>query len=342
MKFIKRYRTLALLSEKHHQVPVVTQEKRHLGIILTFVGWMLLAFYTVFFQVETLQPNQIFTSSLSTLFIEFTIAHSAMFVFFFLFCIIRGVKFLKPKEPRLLFVRSITAIISLWCYSLSRVWTNTVDNSMLYSTDAFWVVIMLRLLGIKIRVAALIGILIGLAGVIYVYSYDIRTLYDLIGGTIGTLSGVTLALITIITCYLVKQDPPIRIGLYQSIIGIASSLLLAIIFGTIYGWKFPDYRSTLTMIFSGFFFAMMLFCIWEAFFYTETYIIGAISFFLPVFVEFINWIVTKETVASTTVTGSIIITIGGLIVIFDSYIEDSKKIKHYADSRSIDKRKSNH
>lgn len=337
MKFLRRYKTLSLLAEKHHQIPIVTQEKRHLGIILTFVGWMLLAFYTVFFQVEALKPSQILSSSLSTLFIEFTIAHFAMLIFFFLFCIIRGVKFLKPKEPKLLVWRSVFAIISLWCYSLSRVWTNTVDNSMLYSTDAFWVVVMLSLLGIKIRVAALIGILVGLGGVIFVYSYDIKSWYDLIGGVIGTLSGLTLAIITIITCYLVKQDPPIRIGLYQSIVGIISSLFFAIIFGCLEGWRLPNFSSTLTMIFSGFFFSMMLFCIWEAFYYTETYIIGAISFFLPVFVEFINWIVTKEPVKSTTVTGSIIITIGGLIVIFDSYIEDSKKLRQFADSRFIKK-----
>jgi len=336
MKFLKKYKTLALLAEKHHQVPVVTTEKRHLGIILTFVGWMLLAFYTVFFQVNTLKPDQIISSSLSELFIDFTIAHLSMGLFFFCFCIIRGVKFLKSKEPKLVATRSAFAIISLWCYTLSRVWTETVDNSMLYSTDAFWVVLLLAFLGIKVGRISVVGVLIGLLGVLYVYIYDLNSQYDLIGGFIGIASGLTLGVITIITTYLVKQDPPIRIGLYQSIFGVISSLILAIVFGLLEGWKFPDQTSVLTMIFSGFFFAMMLFCIWEAFYYTEAYIIGAISFFLPVFVEFINWIVTKETVPLSTIIGSIVISFGGLIVIFDSYFKD-KKIhrKHYGDGGEV-------
>lgn len=336
MKFLKKYRILALIAEKHHQVPVVTAEKRHLGIILTFVGWMLLAFYTVFFQVRTLNPNQILSNALSELFIEFSLAHLSMGIFFLIFCLIRGRKFLKPKEPKLIIARSAFAIISLWCYSLSRVWTQTIDNSMLYSTDAFWVVLLLAFLGIKVGKTTIVGVLIGLAGVIFVYSFDIHSEYDLIGGVIGTTSGLTLGIITIITTYLIKQDPPIRIGLYQSIFGFISSLILAIIFGTIEGFKMPDQTAVLTMIFSGFFFALMLFCIWEAFYYTEAYIIGAISLFLPVFVEFINWIVTKETVPSSTIIGSVIISIGGIVVIWDSYAKDKKNgKKHFGDGNEI-------
>lgn len=336
MKSLKKYKTLAVLAEKHHQVPVVTIEKRHLGIILTFVGWMLLAFYTVFFQVNTLKPDQIVSSSLSELFIYFTIAHLSMGFFFFCFCIIRGVKFLKAKEPKLIVTRSVFAIISLWCYTLSRVWTETVDNSMLYSTDAFWIVLILAFLGIKIGKISVVGVLIGLLGIFYVYIYDLSCNYDLIGGFIGIASGLTLGIITIITTYLVKQDPPIRIGLYQSIFGVISSLILAIIFGFLEGWQLPNQASVLTTVFSGFFFGMMLFCIWEAFYYTEAYIIGAISFFLPVFVEFINWIVTKETVPLSTIIGSIIISIGGLTVICDSYFKDKRMHrKHYVDGSEI-------
>lgn len=335
MKFLKKYKTLSLLAEKHHQVPVVTQEKRHLGIILTLVGWMLAAFYTVLFQVDTKPLSSDITKNLASVFIEFSIIHFTMFIFFFIFSIIRGKAYLKSKEPKLIIWRSIFAIISLWCYSLARVWTSTVDNSMLYSIDALCIVIFLAFLGIKISKVSLWGIIIGALGIGFVYAFDIKSVFDLIGGFFGTMSGVSLAVITIITSYLVKQDPPLRIGLYQAALGFISSLIIGVTLSLFQGCAPIKIGDIVTMAFSGIFFAMMLFCIWEAFYYTESYIIGALSYFLPVFVETINWILTKEVVKFTTIIGTVIISLGSLIVVFDVYIEEKRnRKKHYADGRA--------
>ena len=336
MSFFKKFQTLSLLAEKHHHVPVVTHEKRYLGIILTLVGWMLAAFYTVLFQVSTEESKVEVSNNLSRVFIEFTFIHLAMFIFFSIFCITQGqgFKYIKPKEPKLLWWRSAFSIISLWCYSLARVWTSTVDNSMLYSIDALCIVIFLWLLGIKVSKLTWVGIIIGVLGIIYVYSFDIHSIFDIVGGIFGTLSGITLAIITVITTYLVLQDPPLRIGLYQSFLGLASSFLIAIILGMVQGWYIPNTSELITMSFSGFFFGMMLFCIWEAFYYTEAYIIGALSYVLPIFVEAINWILTKEVPSLSTIIGTIIISAGCLIVVFEAYIEDKKK-KRFGDGRFL-------
>ena len=132
---------------------------------------MLAAFYTVLFQVNTQPLGSKITSNLANVFIEFSIIHLTMFIFFFIFSIIRGKDFLKCKEPKLILWRSTFAIISLWCYSLARVWTSTVDNSMLYSIDALCIVIFLALLGIKISKTSLWGIIIGAIGIAFVYAF---------------------------------------------------------------------------------------------------------------------------------------------------------------------------
>ena len=67
----------------------------------------------------------------------------------------------------------------------------------------------------KIDKLAIWGIAIGFIGIAFAYFSDSKSLYDLFGGLFGIGSGITLAIITVITTYLVKQDPPERIGLYQ-------------------------------------------------------------------------------------------------------------------------------
>jgi len=329
---LKKLKKLRIFAEEHHKVLIIKNKKRHLGIILTLVGWLFLSFYTVFFQQEATEFNRNFF--LSSIFVEFSIFHFFMFLTFLIFCLSKGVKYLIPKEPKLIVWRSIFAIISFWFYSLSRIWTKTVDNSMLYSTDAFWIIFILCILGIKIKKLAFFGIITGFIGILFVYFFDISSIYDLIGGAFGIFSGITLGIIVIITSYMVKQDPPLRIGFYHSLLGLISSIFLAVIFSFRYGWFIPHINDIIIMMFSGFLFALTLFCLLEAFYYTETYIIGAISYFLPVFTEIINWIENKSLVKWTTIFGSSIITIGGLVVIISSYLKDKE---HYSDSVIVKK-----
>ena len=123
---------------------------------------------------------------------------------------------------------------------------------------------------------------------------------------------------------MVKRDPPLRIGLYHSLIGIAMFGLPAIILGSFHGLFIPHAEALITMAISGFLFALTLFCFLEAFYYTESYIIGAIAFFLPVFIIIINWVLTLDSVPFTTIVGSIIITAGGILIIISSYLTEKK------------------
>ena len=330
MNLLKKYKILSRIAETHHQVPVIKNESRHHGIILTIVGFFILAFYTVIFEYEVNRFNLSVSTALSDVFFQFSSLYLGMSTFFLIFCLSKGIRFLKWKEPKLLTYRTTFAIVGFWFYSLARVWTTTIDNSLLYSTDAIWVVILLYFIGIKVRPIGVLGILIGLVGIITVYVVAYRTIYDLIGAFFGTLSGFTLAVITIITSYLVKQDPPLRIGLYQSLLGVISSVIVACIAGCIQGWTFPNNFELFNMFFAGIILASAMYCLWQALFYAESYIIGATSYFFPIFVLILSWIINEDTMNLFTIIGTIIISLGTLLVIADSIHNSSGK--SYADS----------
>ena len=326
---LNKFKILIKLAKEHKQIPVFTTDKRHLGIFLTLVGLLFLALYTVLFEIEVQRFHVKIEHSLFEIFFGFSIFHLVMFMFFFLFSLPQGISFFKAKEPLLLGYRTFFAIISFCAYSFSRVWTNVIDNSMLYSTDAFWIILILLMLGIKIKKLSILGIVLGLFGIIYIYSFDFKTFHSLIGGTFGLISGITLAIITVITTFLVKQDPPLRIGLYQSFFGFLTFFSITIFFGFVQGWSLPNSRDILMMSFSGIFFALTLFCIWEAFYYTESYIIGVLSYFLPVFIIFFGWILNEDPITSRSIIGTSLLTIGSLIVVIDSFLRRSgRKLPH--------------
>lgn len=320
---LEKYRSLIKIVEEHHQAPVIHHSKRHLGIILTLVGFVLYAFYTVFFQIEVFREEgvNIFYAG----FLEFFIFNFFMFLLFFLLCLPKGKSYFKCRKPKLIIIRAIFASLCIWFYSLSRVWTSNVDNSLLYSTDALWVVLMLFLLGIKINKLTWLGVTIGAGGIVFIYLFDLSSIHDLMGGVFGSISGITLAIVILLTRYMVRRDPPLRIGLYHSLIGMALFGTATLITGFTYGWVIPGFEAMFMMMMSGFLFALTLFCFIEAFYYTESYIIAAVSFLLPVFTEMVNWQLTLNKITWPTVVGATITTTGAMMVIAAAYIEDRKK-----------------
>lgn len=319
---LKKTRHLVHIIEKHHEVPAVYTKKRHLGIILTLVGFLLYAFYTVLFQIEAFRNRT--GNCLASYFTEFTIFYFAMAISYLPFCLARGKKFFTCGKPNLIILRSILSLIVLWFFSLSRVWTKNVDNSMLYSTDAFWVVAIMLLLKLKINKIAIAGTLIGFFGILFVFFFDIQSWHDIIGGLFGTVSGISLGVIIILQRYMIHFDPPIRVGFYGALIGLGISFLAAILFSSIQGWKIPNQSEVILMLASGFLFSLTLFCFLEAFYYAESFIIGAVSYFFPVFVETISWLITQEPVPWTTIVGSMVLVLGGLIVITSTHFHDKK------------------
>lgn len=232
--------------------------------------------------------------------------------------------FLLPKEPVLINIRALFAVISFWTYSLARIWTTTIDNSLLFSTDAFFILIFLAYLKIKIFPLSKWGILFGFAGIVFVYILDASSRYTLIGATLGLSSGLTLAIITIITTYLIKLDPPERIGLYQAILGMSSSFVIACVLGFSSGWSFPTTKDLLLETITAIVFSWLLYYIWKAFYYTEEYIIGGLSYILPAFLIIAAFLLGEETINLSTGIGTLIITIGGICVVIDSHLKHKK------------------
>lgn len=303
------------LIKAHHLAPKIYSDKRHLGIILTLVGFLLYAFYTVLFKLESHRH----TSTVMSTSIEFLIFYASMLISYSPFCIVKGKSYFRCENWGLVGWRGITSIICVFFYSLAGVWGEGVDNTIFYTTDAFWVVAIMLLFGMQVKRLSLIGALIGFSGVIFMYLIGVTSIRDLIGALFGIISGITLAIVIVMTRYIVQKDPPLRIGFYQACIGTLISALVAISLSFHQGWQMPAIDEVIMMILSGFLFSLTLFCFLEAFFYTEPYVIGGISLFLPTFVESINWVVNLNKINLTTIAGYITLIIGGIIVITASY-----------------------
>jgi drug/metabolite transporter (DMT)-like permease len=257
------------------------------------------------------------------MFIEFCAFYFFMFLSYLPLCLLKGVQFFKCKNPRLIIIRAVFAVLCIWFFGLAQIWTKQVDNSIFYSTDALWIVLILMLLGLPVSRIAIWGVAIGIGGIFtFMYAIEFSTIHDLIGGVFGIVSGITLGIVTVLTRYMVMRDPPLRIGFYNSIIGFILSGVTALLISGFQQLTLPSTHAMIMMMFSGFLFALTLFCFLEAFYYTESYIIGAVSFFFPIFTEIIRWVVTQNPVSMITIIGSLIIIAGGLIAVGSSYIQD--------------------
>lgn len=211
---------------------------------------------------------------------------------------------------------------------MSRIWSSNIDNSTLYSTDAFWLVLILYILHIPSPKGVGIGILLGTAGVGFIYYQDLSSESSIIGGLFGIFAAFLLAILIFLTRFMVRRDPPLRIGFYNSLIGVTFFLAGTIVFGFIHGWELPNVSAVFLMIISGFIWAIALFCFLEAFYFTENHIIGAIGLFLSVFTEMFNLAVSGEIFSLATFWGILITSSGAIIVIISTYIHDKKVHKN--------------
>ncbi|MFA5420032.1 MAG: hypothetical protein WC341_16380, partial [Bacteroidales bacterium] len=141
---LNKTRYLVKILEEHQKAPKIEISKRHLGIILTLVGFLLYAFYGVLFEME--EDRSLAPISIGTIFVEFCIFYFFMFLAYVPFCFAKGFRFFKCQNPKLIILRAIFSIICIWFFSIARIWNTHADNSILYSTDAIWVVIILLIL----------------------------------------------------------------------------------------------------------------------------------------------------------------------------------------------------
>lgn len=182
-----------------------------------------------------------------------------MLLSYTLFSIEEDKGYFKCKRPFYVVLRALIEIPLMLFYSLARIWTPHVDNSILYSTDVFWMVVILFFCRVKTSKALWVGVLFGMIGIIYIYSFDISSIHDLIGGIFGTISGIFVALIIFLTRFLIKKDPALRLCFYNALVNFLFFSLGTLILGLFNGFELPNPSATVIMLFSGFIWAIALF-----------------------------------------------------------------------------------
>lgn len=293
----------------------IDSSKRYIGIIFTLFGWFLLGMNSVL-NVEISKQSNILVS----FFFQFSGGLLIFVLIGFVNSITNGLhktaSYLKPKELMLVLLRGSLGVIIFYLFSASKIWTSVVENAVLFSTEALFIPLILWIvLGRKIGMSIWIGLILGYIGVSLTYFSDVSVFN--IGGIVGLCAGFGMAFIILLTSYMVKKDPPARIAVYQMGIGVVVSGLLAMLY-----WNTPPAQAIILMLFSGCIYGIALFLFLDAFYYTESFIIGMLSYSLILFTETIDWILHGVDNKHIILTGLICIIAGGLIVIGSSYRKD--------------------
>ncbi len=217
-KIQNRLKEKIRIAHEHHQVPKVAAGKYHLGIILTAIAWILIAQYTsVLEKINQHQPAG-FAAKLTKFGILMSIIHLTMLAIYSLFVIFGKKGYHKCENPKGVIARGCGSFVSFFTFSLAKIATDSIDNTILYSLDPLWILFIMAFIGISIPRTQKIMIIFGLITMIFVLREDLAN-HNILSWICGTVSGQTLAIITLMTSYLIKWDPPLRIGFYNGIIG---------------------------------------------------------------------------------------------------------------------------
>ena len=182
-------------------------------------------------------------------------------------------------------------------------------------------VIMSVILKIKYQLSVWVGAVIGFFGVGLLSTFNVEILSA--AGISGIISAIILAIIVILTSYIVHNDPPSRIAFYQLLIGVIASGIIAF-----FNWQTPSFHDLGVMAYTEMLYAIALFLFLDAFYYCEPHIIALLAYSLVFFTELIDWVSNEHIPTEGTIYGFIFIIVGGFIVILSSYRQDIKKHFH--------------
>lgn len=306
-----QFRKFVRFAHNHH-IDIVPK-RRYVGILFTLFAWFMLALATVFFSKSSISTTIPF-------FVGFFFQFISASFFYTTLSVLRGSQSFKLNEPWLVLFRGVLGISTYYLYAYSKIWAKTVDNSVLLSTEAIFVPLILSwILKKKYSFSTWIGVGVGLIGVGFLTTFNIKLLS--LAGLTGISSGALLAIIIILTSYIVHNDGPVKIALYQSLIGLFASGLLAI-----FQWETPSLGDAGLLMYSGLLYGLALFLFLDSFYYTEPHILAMLSYSLVFFTELTNWVINQKTPTKETIYGFLFIFFGGLAVILNSYRDDRKKI----------------
>ncbi len=316
VKEIKRFLKFA----HDHEIPI-DPKQRYTGILFVLFGWMLLAL-----------DNTIF----SAIWEKFPFFEEFFFLFLGGLCpwIIGTlilyfsnkrreiVRFYTPNKGVLVFLRGFFGVVAFYLLSYAHVWVDLIDNAVLFSTDALWVPVILSVfLGKKFHIFIWSGICIGLFGVgmFYFKNFSLYEFGGISGATIAIISAILMSIIIIMSSYMVKNDPPLRIAFYQLLIGLILSGILAIP-----NWKMPHFDIVIQWMGSGVLYAVALFFFLNSFLYTESFILAVLGYSLIPFTAFFDLLHSELDFNKLVLPGLFLIFVGGLMTILTPYYLERK------------------
>lgn len=316
-------------AHKHHLVPIVSGKKYHLGIILTAIAWILIAQYTSILEKASQHQPANLAERMTRFGMLMCIINFTMVVLYSFFLFFGKKGYYRCKNPKGVIARGCGSFISFLTFSLAKIGTDSIDNTILYSLDPFWILMIMAYVGIFIPKTQRVMIIFAIITMLFVLREDLSN-HSLISWISGTISGQTLAIITIMTSYLIKKDPPLRIGFYNGVIGLIGSVIFTLISLLFSGFIKISTFDIFSMIYSGAIFSIALFCFLESFYYTEAYIISVTSLVLPIFMIWNGWLIDVSTFKLDSLIGTSIAGVVTLYVFFAEYYE-AKKRDHMVD-----------
>ena len=278
------------------------------GICLTFMAWVLIAVSTVAFQHLVIN-NSIFV----TLFYIFSTA----FVPLFVIALFKGRSYFVCGKPHYVLIRAVLAVGNYYTYFSSRIWITKTSNSLLFSIDTLCVPLLIYLI-FKKKFSSLtwVGLLTSFFGLILVYSFkiDILSLHGFIESVICLVSGLSMAWLIIITCYIIRHDPPLRQALYTTLFGLIASAIGA----WFTGWKQPSNADLVYMLIQGVAYAGVITLFLSACDCIEPHIVANLSHCVPLLIVFINGAFKFYPISILTYVGAVITLLGMLAVLLST------------------------
>lgn len=273
------------------------------GLTLTFIGWLIAASSTVTFQ-HLVISNSIFV----TLFFVFLSAFTPLFIW----SCFKGRSFFICGRPGYITIRSLIAVTNYYTFFTSRAWIST-SNTLLFSLDTLFVPVLIYIM-FKKRLSSLtwIGLVTGLIGLGFVFSFrlQIHTLQNVLEATVCIISSLFMAWLIIISCYIIRDDPPLRQTLYTTFTGVVFSAI-GILFT---GWETPSMPDLTYMVTQGLIYSTMVMLYLHACDCIEPHVFATISHMVPLLIIFMNGIFKLYPLTVSTYIGSAV-TIGGILIV---------------------------
>ncbi|MCH9634368.1 MAG: hypothetical protein S4CHLAM7_11160 [Chlamydiae bacterium] len=289
----------------------ISSKKRHVGILLTLLAWLLIDLTS-----DTLKFNTVSISFYNRCFYQFLIAFMSLGIWYSF----KGKPNIFSKNPIGITLNSIFAIACYIAFAFLRVSDLNLTNSIFINLDLF----LLPLLCVfffrqKISLLSWLGILITFLGLTCTNSFTLKlqNSHEVLQSLFSILTAFVFASLVLSTNYLIRNsNSPFVITLYNTLIGcFCFGCISALI-----GLEIPHLKDLPYLILSGVIYAIAVFMFTSAHRYTEAYLILALSFAEPIFQKMLRSIFGITSITSPSLINCIFIVFGLAVMILPTYL----------------------